>query len=139
MTADICNSMLVKRLNLNPSQSGGYDKATVLPKREKQQIYFTLLCTYPLQIHRLHRHVHAFHNVGHATGYLPHRDGCLHPATDCVNARGQLQQVELLVLFADRILCVDLGDITMTLLDCLNNPNTISILLFPFRSARRGL
>lgn len=74
---------------------------------------------YFFEIHGLHGAVHALDHARHAACDLPHRDGGLHPARDGVDARAQAQEVELLVLLADGVLGVDLGDVWMVLLDGL--------------------
>lgn len=71
------------------------------------------------KIHRLHGAVHALDHARHAAGDLPHGDGGLHSAGDGVDARAQAEEVELLVLLADGVLGVDLGDVWVVLLDGL--------------------
>lgn len=78
-----------------------------------------LVQPYLFQIHALHRSIHALDHIRHAARHRPHRDGRLHARADGIQPRAQSQQVDLLILLADRILRVDLGDVGVALLDCL--------------------
>ena len=71
---------------------------------------------YLLQVHRLHRDIHALDHVAHALRNLPHRDRGLHPARHRIYPRGQFEEVELFVLFPDGVLSVDLRDVAVALL-----------------------
>ena len=71
------------------------------------------------QIHGFHGAFHPAHDAGHAARYLPHRHGGLDPAGDGVDPRAEAEEVEFLVLLADRVLGVDLGDVGVVLLDGL--------------------
>mgnify|MGYP001174522308 CR=1 FL=1 len=75
--------------------------------------------THLLQIHSFHSLVHSLHYIHHTTRDLPHRYCGLYPTGDCIDTASQAQKVEALVLFADCILGVDLGDVVVALLDCL--------------------
>lgn len=72
---------------------------------------------YLLQIHRLHRPIHPFHHPSHAPRDLPHRHRRLHPTRHRIDPAPQSQEVEPLVLLADGVLSVDLGNVRVVLLD----------------------
>lgn len=76
-------------------------------------------CPYLFQIHTLHRPVHPLDHIRHAPRDRAHGHSSLHARADGVDPRAQAQQVQLLVLLPDCILCVDLRYVGVTLLDCL--------------------
>lgn len=71
------------------------------------------------EIHGFHGLVHALDDVHHAPRDLAHGDGGLHAAGDGIDAAPEAEEVEALVLLADGVLRVDLGDVAVALLDCL--------------------
>lgn len=77
--------------------------------------------SYLLQIHSLHSLIHPLHNIHHAPRNLAHRNGSLHPAGHRIDPASQSQQIQPLILLADGVLCVDLCDVVVALLDCLFN------------------
>lgn len=79
----------------------------------------TYRTTHLFEIHLLHSAVHAFHYVCHTTRDLTHRHSRLHSASDSIDPAGQPQQIQLLILLANGILSVDLGDVAVVLLDRL--------------------
>jgi len=76
--------------------------------------------TYLLQIHRFHSLIHTLHHIHHTARHLAHGNRSLHPASHSIDPTPQSQQIQTLILLADRILCVDLRDIVVALLDCLS-------------------
>lgn len=60
-------------------------------------------CAHPLEVHALHGPVHAFDHRRQVARHLSHRDRCLDPASDSVDATRKAEQVQGLVLLADRI------------------------------------
>jgi len=75
--------------------------------------------THLFQIHLFHRLVHSLNHIRHTACHLSHGNCRLYFRADRIDARSKSEEVQLLVLFANRILGVDFGDIRVTLLDCL--------------------
>lgn len=71
------------------------------------------------QIHRLHRPFHPPHHPRHTPRNLSHRDRGLYSTGNRIDARAQPEEIHPLVLFPDRVLGVDLGDVGVVLLYCL--------------------
>lgn len=71
---------------------------------------------YLLQIHSFHRRIHPPYHIRHAACDLTHRHGCLYPTAYGIDAACKPKKVQLLVLFPDRILCIDFCDISVILL-----------------------
>lgn len=74
---------------------------------------------YLLKIHTLHRLIHTFDNIAHTLRHRPHRNSRLHPTAHSIYPARQLKQIQLLILFPDRVLGVNLRDIVVALLDRL--------------------
>ena len=77
--------------------------------------------SYLLQIHTLHRRIHALDHIRHAARDLPHRHRRLYFGAHGIYSRREAQKVEVLVLLANRILGVDFGDVGVVLLDRLES------------------
>lgn len=75
--------------------------------------------THALEVHRLHRFVHPFHDACHVPRHLSHRHGRLDPARDGVDAAREAEEVQRFALLADRIGCVYARPVVFTLLECL--------------------
>jgi hypothetical protein len=76
---------------------------------------------YLFEIHALHGGIHAFDYVCHTARYLPHRHRRLYTRAHGVYSGREAEEVEVLVLLADRILGVDFGDVGVVLLDRLTS------------------
>lgn len=50
---------------------------------------------------------------------MAHGDGGLNARGDGIDAGAESEEVELFILFTDGVLGVDLGDVVVILLDCL--------------------
>lgn len=59
--------------------------------------------THALEVHCLHRFVHAFYDARHVPRHLSHRHGRLDPARDGVDAAREAEEVQRFALLADRI------------------------------------
>lgn len=103
--------------NPDPIESHSVIESNSPRKREKEREERER--THLLQIHSFHRLVHPLDDVGHAARDLAHGDGGLHAAGDGIDPAPQAEEVEPLVLLADGVLGVDLGDVGVALLDRL--------------------
>jgi len=74
---------------------------------------------YPLRTHGFHSNIQTPVDLHHVACDLAHRDGCLYAAGDGVDARGELQEVQLFVLLADGVAGVDAGNVVVALLHSL--------------------
>lgn len=79
----------------------------------------TVVTTYAFRTHRLHGHVQAPVDLHHVASDLAHSDCCLYTASDGIDAGGELQEVELLILFADGVSGVDACNVVVALLHSL--------------------
>ena len=76
---------------------------------------------YLLQIHTLHRTIHSLHHIRHTPSNLPHGNSRLYPGSHRIDPRRQAQEVQILILLANRILGVDFRYVAVVLLDSLNS------------------
>ena len=79
------------------------------------------------KVHTSHRTLHPFHYPSHAACHLPHGDGGLDSAGDGIDPGPEAEEIEFFILLADGILGVDLGDVGVVLLDCLERRSCGSI------------
>lgn len=77
------------------------------------------MATYAFRTHRLHGDIQTSVDLHHVARDLAHSNCCLYTASDGIDAGGELQEVELLVLFADGVSGVDACDIVVALLHSL--------------------
>lgn len=92
-----------------------------------------------LQVHTLHRPVHALDHIRHAARDLPHRDSRLHARAHGIDARGQAQQVQILILLPNGILGVDLRNVRVALLDRLDGLSDMLVRLRSEWACVRGV
>ena len=81
--------------------------------------------THALEVHRLHRFVHAFYDARHVPRHLPHRHGRLDPARDGVDAAREAEEVQRFALLADRVGGVYPCPVVVTLLERLYKTKSV--------------
>jgi len=81
--------------------------------------------THALEVHRLHRFVHAFYDARHVPRHLPHRHGRLDPARDGVDAACEAEEVQRFALLADRVGGVYPCPVVVTLLERLYKTKSV--------------
>lgn len=74
----------------------------------------------------MHRLVHAYNDIAHAPCDLTHRYRGLDSTADGIDARRESEKIESLILFANGVLRVNLGNITVALLHGLDGISFVS-------------
>ena len=81
--------------------------------------------THALEVHRLHRFVHAPHDARYVPRHLSHRHGRLDQARGGADAARETEEVQQLALLVDRVGCVYPSPVVVALLERLNNTSPV--------------